>query len=70
MDKTKKKSRPSELRLFIYLSTLLHGDIDQTLVNSFHSLLNCEIGGLDSRVKYHNRVYISCHLNTHILAIL
>ena len=25
----------------------LHGDIDQTLGNSLHGLLHCEIGGLD-----------------------
>jgi len=29
---------------------VLHGNIDQTLVNSLHGLLNFEIGGLDSRV--------------------
>jgi len=29
---------------------LVHGNIDQTLVNSLHGLLNCEIGGLDCRV--------------------
>ena len=26
---------------------ILHGNIDQTLVHSLHSLLNCETGGLD-----------------------
>ena len=29
---------------------LLHGNIDQTLVNSLHGLLNFEISGLDCRV--------------------
>ena len=29
---------------------ILHGNIDQTLVNSLHGLLNCEIGGLDCRI--------------------
>jgi len=29
---------------------LLHGNIDQTLVNSLHCLLNFEISGLDCRV--------------------
>ena len=29
---------------------ILHGYIDQTLVNSLHGLLNCEIGGLDCHV--------------------
>jgi len=28
----------------------MYGNIDQTLVNSFHGLLNFEIGGLDCRV--------------------
>jgi len=28
----------------------MHGNIDQTLVNSLHGLLNCEIGGLDCRI--------------------
>jgi len=28
----------------------LHGNIDQTLVNSLHCLLNFEKGGLDCRV--------------------
>ena len=32
------------------LYNLLHGNIDQALVNSLHGLLNCEIGGLDCRV--------------------
>ena len=30
--------------------TLLHGNIDQTLVNTVHGLLNCKISGLDSHV--------------------
>jgi len=29
----------------------LHGNIEQTLVNSSHGLLNFEIGGLDCRVS-------------------
>jgi len=29
---------------------VLHGNIDQTLVNSLHGLLICEIGGLDCLV--------------------
>jgi len=28
----------------------VYTNIDQTLVNSLHRLLNCEIGGLDGRV--------------------
>jgi len=34
---------------------LLHGDIDQTLRNSLHGLLNCEIGVIDVSC-YYNRV--------------
>ena len=40
-------------------SKVLHGNIDQTLVNSLHRLLNSEIGGLDCRVittEYRTRV--------------
>ena len=29
---------------------LLYTNFDQTLVNSLHGLLNCEIGGLDCNV--------------------
>jgi len=29
-----------------WIVKLVHGNIDQTLVNSLHGLLNCEIGGL------------------------
>ena len=29
---------------------VLYGNIDQTLINSLHGLLNFEIGGLDCRV--------------------
>ena len=29
---------------------VLYTNIDQTLVNSLHGLLNCEIGGLDCHV--------------------
>jgi len=32
------------------LFVILHGNIDQTLVNSLHRLLKSEIGGLDCRV--------------------
>jgi len=36
----------------------VYTNIDQTLVNSLHGLMNCEIGGLDWRVstaKYRTR---------------
>jgi len=39
---------------------LLYTNIDQTLVNSLHRLLNCEIGGLDCHVistEYRTRVH-------------
>ena len=39
---------------------VLHGNIDQTLVNPLLRLLNCEIGGLDCRVsttEYRTRVH-------------
>ena len=39
---------------------VLHGNIDQTLVNSLHGLLNFEIGGLDCHVittEYRTRVH-------------
>ena len=49
---------------------LLHRNIDQTLMNSLHGLLNCEIGGLDCPVittEYRTRVHcIHSHV-THIL---
>ena len=35
---------------FFSNSLLLYTNIDQTLVNSLHRLLNCEIGGLDCHV--------------------
>jgi len=37
-------------------------DIDQTLVNSLHRLLNCEIGGLDCRVITEYRTRVHCIL--------
>ena len=38
------------LRRFNLEPLLWHGNIDQTLVNSFHGLLNFEIVGLDCRL--------------------
>jgi len=37
--------------LFNFVKTydIVYTNIDQTLVNSLHGLLNCEIGGLDCR---------------------
>ena len=42
----------NSLFIFCYM-WVLHGNIDQKLVNSLPRLLNCEIGGLDC---YYNRV--------------
>jgi len=45
-------------KLFKHL--ILHGNIDQTLKNSMHGLLNFEIGGLDCLVitlEYISRVH-------------
>ena len=46
--------------LIIVLVIVLHGNIDKTLVNSLHGLLNCEIGGLDClfiTTEYISRVH-------------
>jgi len=42
------------------MKLILYTNIDQTLVNSLHRLLNCEIGGLDCHVimtEYRSRVH-------------
>jgi len=51
---------------------LLQGNINQTLVNSLHSLLNFEIGGLDRSAitTEYVRVYKMCPLNSHVTPIL
>jgi len=36
--------------VFIYLFLLLHGNIDQTLMNTLLGVLNCLIGGLGCHV--------------------
>jgi len=51
-----------------YDSIVLLGNIDQTLMNSLHSLLNLDIGVLDCLVI--TTVYILCPLNTHVTPIL
>ena len=43
-----------------FFHLVLYTNIDQTLVNSLHGLLNCEIGGLDCHVittAYRTRVH-------------
>ena len=49
---------PNWIAHFTFCLLVLHGNIDQTLVNSLHSLLICEIGGLDCRII--PTEYISC----------
>jgi len=47
---------------------VLHGNIDQTLVNSLHRLLHCEIGGLDIHViTTEYRACVHCIHMYHIL---
>jgi len=49
---------------YIYIKfKLVYTNIDQTLVNSLHRLLSCEIGGLDRHV-------ITFPLYTHVTPIL
>ena len=36
--------------MLLFVIDILYRNIDQTLVNSLHGLLNCEIGRLDCRV--------------------
>ena len=54
---------------FGFIQYLLHGNIDQTFVNSLHCLLNVELCGLDCHVittEYTKRG----PLNTHVTPIL
>jgi len=46
-----------------HLVAILYRNIDQTLVNSLHRLLNCEKGGLDFHVI--TTEYRTCSLYTH-----
>jgi len=49
---------------------VLYTNIDQTLVNSLHGLMNCEIGGLDCRVittEYRTRVH--CIHRSHLFVM-
>ena len=43
---------------------VLYTNIDQTLVNSLHGLLNCALGGLDVSC-YYNRAYNTRPVYTH-----
>ena len=55
---------------------LLHGNIDQTLVNSLHRLFKCEIGGLECcliTTEYRTRVHcihmyhLFCYALVHVI---
>jgi len=63
----------SNIQLFIHL---LYTNIDQTLANSLHGLLNCEIGELDCHVittEYRTRVHcihmqhLVCNALVHVI---
>jgi len=45
-----KIQKKNYLRWFVISIDILYTNIDQTLMNSLHRLLNCEIGGLDFHV--------------------
>ena len=45
---------------------VLYTNIDQTLVNSLHRLLNCEIGILDSHVITLNCCFITTEYRTRV----
>ena len=62
--------------VFIYLFLLLHGNIDQTLMNALLGVLNCLIGGLGRHVitiEYRTRVhcihtlYLFCNALVHVI---
>jgi len=45
---------------YLLVTKLLYGNIDQTIVNSLHGLLNCEIGALDCHAittDYRTRIH-------------
>ena len=44
-----------------FTSYLAYTNIEQTLANSLHGLLNCEIGGLDCRaITAEYRTHVRC----------
>jgi len=54
-----------DFSMYLFETLVVHGKIDQTLVNSLHGLPNCEIGGLDSHVittEYGTRVHLYKHV--------
>jgi len=44
---------------------VLYTNIDQTLVNPLHVLLNCEVGGLDCDVIY--MIHLFCTALVHVI---
>jgi len=57
----------SDLQEYVNLIIILHENINQTLVNSLHGLLNCEIGGLDCRViTTEYKIRINCIYMLHL----
>jgi len=59
--------RHSDLQEYVNLIIILHENINQTLVNSLHGLLNCEIGGLDCRViTTEYKIRINCIYMLHL----
>ena len=59
----------------IYICVLLYGNVDQTLMNSLHGLMNCEIGGLDwcviteyiPRVHCIHMLHLFCNALVHVI---
>ena len=52
--------KTTRLHVFSLSKLVLYTNIDQTLVNSLHELLNCAIGGLDCHAitaEYRTRVH-------------
>ena len=52
----------------VFIIVSLYTNIDQTLKNSLHGLLNCEIGGLDCRVSTTEYRILYIHV-THLQCI-
>ena len=54
-------------------SSILYGNIDQTLVNTLHGLLSCEIGGYVITADYRTRVHcihmyhLFCNALVHVI---
>ena len=74
MSCTNKHSFVCEVRYCLFI--LLYTHIDQTLVNSLHRMLNCEIGGLDRHAittEYRTRVHcihllhLFCNAFVHVI---